>query len=109
LSPIHYEQPGRLATLHSTNTLSPTLFNEASVSVSQNTLNFSPLFPDEFSRTKLGILIPQRNPALHPLNLIPDMTFSSIQNYANPTMNDGTPYFNQNTIYSFIDNVSKVR
>jgi len=29
------------------------------------------------------------------LNLIPDMTFSSIQNYANPTMNDGTPYFNQ--------------
>ena len=36
------------------------------------------------------------------------MTFSSIQNYANPSMNDGTPYFNQNTIYSFIDNVSKI-
>ena len=36
------------------------------------------------------------------------MTFSSIQNYANPSMSDGTPYFNQNTIYSFIDNISKI-
>jgi hypothetical protein len=108
LSPISYSQPGRLATLHSTNTLTPTMFNEASVAVSQNQLNFSPEFPDLVDRTKLGINLPQRNPALNPLNLIPDMTFSGIQNYANPTMNDGTPYFNQNTIYSFIDNVSKI-
>jgi hypothetical protein len=108
LSPIHFEQPGRLATLHSTNTITPTVFNEASVAVSQNTLTFTPAFPDLVNRTKLGISIPQRNPALNPLNLIPDMTFSSIQNYANPTMNDGTPYFNQNTIFSFIDNVSKI-
>jgi hypothetical protein len=108
MSPLTYTQPGRLATLHSTNTMSTTLFNEASFAVSQNTLNFSPEFPDLVNRTKLGILIPQRNPSLNPLNLIPDMTFSSIQNYANPTMNDGTPYFNQNTIYSFVDNVSKI-
>ena len=60
-------------------------------------------------RTALGILIPQRNPSLNVLNAIPDMTFSgNIQNSANPSMSDGTPYFNQNTIYSFIDNVSKV-
>jgi Carboxypeptidase regulatory-like domain len=109
LSPITYTQPGRLATLHSTNTISPTLFNEASIAVSQNTLNFSPQNPDLVNRVKLGILIPQRNPSLNPQNLIPDMTFSSIQNYANPSMSDGTPYFNQNTIYSFVDNVSKVR
>jgi len=32
------------------------------------------------NRTKLGINIQQRNPELNPLNLIPDMTFSSIQN-----------------------------
>ena len=109
MSPLTYTQPGRLATLHSTNTISPTLFNETSFAVSQNTLNFSPEFPNLVDRTKLGVLIPQRNPALNPLNLIPDMTFSSVQNYANPSMNDGTPYFNQNTIYSFVDNVSKVR
>jgi Carboxypeptidase regulatory-like domain len=108
LSPIYYQQPGRLATVHSTNTITPTVFNEASAAVSQNTLTFTPQFPDRVNRTKLGINIQQRNPELNPLNLIPDMTFSSIQNYANPTMNDGTPYFNQNTIYSFIDNVSKI-
>ncbi len=108
LSPITYTQPGRLGTLHSTNTITPTLFNEASFAISQNTLNYSPENPDLVNRTKLGILIPQRNAALNPLNLIPDMTFSSIQNYANPSLNDGTPYFNQNTIYSFVDNISKV-
>lgn len=109
LSPIHFEQPGRLATLHSTNTISPTLFNEASLAVSQNTLRYYPAEPDKVNRVKLGILIPQRNPALNPDNTIPDMTFSSIQNYANPSLSDGTPYFNQNTIYSFTDNVSKVK
>jgi hypothetical protein len=110
LSPMKFTQPGRLATLHSTNTISPTLFNETSIAVSQNTLNFGPEFPNLMNRTDLGIDIQQRNPALNPLNLIPTMTFSSIQNYANPsTSGDGTPYYNQNTIYSFIDNVSKVK
>jgi hypothetical protein len=108
MSPITYTQPGRLGTLHSTNAISPTLFNETSFAVSQNTLNYSPEYPDLVDRTKLGITLPQRNPALNPLNLIPDMSFSSIQNYANPSMSDGTPYFNQNTIYSFIDNISKI-
>ena len=109
LSPIQYGQPGRLGTLHSTNTISPTLFNEASFAVSQNTLNYAPEYPDLVDRTKLGINLPQRNASLNPQNLIPDMSFSSIQNYANPSMSDGTPYFNQNTIYSFIDNVSKIQ
>jgi hypothetical protein len=107
LSPIHFEQPGRLGTLHSTNTISPTLFNEASFGASQNTLTYAPEFPDLVNRVKLGILVPQRNPALNPLNYIPNMTFN-VQNAANPSMNDGTPYFNRNTIYSFIDNISKV-
>jgi hypothetical protein len=108
LSPISYQQPGRLATLHSTNAISPTIFNEASIAASQNQLTYQPLDPSLIDRTKLGITIPQRNPALNALNAIPDMTFGGIQNYANPSMSDGTPYFNQNTIYSFIDNVSKV-
>jgi hypothetical protein len=107
LSPITYTQPGRLATLHSTNTISPTLFNEASIAVSQNTLNYSPEFPQLVDRTALGINLPQRDPALNPQNLIPDMTFN-VQNAANPSMSDGTPYFNQNTVYSAIDNISKV-
>ena len=108
LTPISYQQPGRLATLGSTNTISPGTFNEAKFAVSQNTLTYAPLDPSLVDRTRLGIVIPQRNPSLNVLNAIPDMTFSGIQNYANPSMSDGTPYFNQNTIYSFTDNVSKV-
>ena len=108
MSPITFNEPGRLATLHSTNTISPTLFNEAAYSISQNTHTYTPEFPDRFNRTKLGILIPERNPALNPLDLIPRMTFSSVQNYANPSVANTTPYFNRNTIYSFVDNISKV-
>jgi hypothetical protein len=108
LTPIVFQQPGRLATVHSTNVITPTLFNEASVAVSQNTLIFEPQDYSKVDRTKLGINIPQRNPALNPYNIIPDMTFSSVQNAANPSLNDGTPYFNRNTIYSATDNVSKI-
>ena len=108
LSPIAYSQPGRLATLHSTNTISPTLFNEASFAVSQNTLNYGPEFPNLVNRTDLGINIPARNPALNPLNIIPQMSFSSVQNYANPSLANTNPYFNQNTIWSGIDNISKI-
>lgn len=108
LTPIVFQQPGRLATLHSTNTVSKSMFNEASVAVSQNTLTFAPLDPSRLDRTKLGIDIPQRNPSLNPQNLIPDFSFGGVANAANPSLNDGTPYFNQNTIYSVVDNVSKV-
>jgi hypothetical protein len=109
LSPITYTRPGRLVTLHSTNTISPTLFNEASFGISQNTLNYYPEFPLLVNRTNLGIDIPQRNPALNPLNMIPRMSFSGIQNAALPQYANNTPYFNQNTIYNFTDNVSKVK
>ncbi len=109
LTPISYSQPGRLAALHSTNTLSPTLFNEASVSESQNRSLFTPSNPALVDRTALGINIPQRNPALNPLNLIPAMTFSSIQHYANPSLRAATPGFWNNTVYTFVDNLSKIQ
>lgn len=108
LSPITFSEPGRLATAHSTNAITPTLFNEASAAVSQNTLTYGPLDPSLIDRTKLGITLAQRDAAQNPLNAIPNMSFGGIQNYANPSMSDGTPYFNQNTIYSFTDNLSKV-
>jgi len=84
------------------------MFNELLVGVSQNTLTFYPEDSDKVNRDKLGIDIPQRNPALNPLRLIPNMTFGSISNAANPSMNDGTPYFNRNTIFQVSDHLSKV-
>jgi len=108
ITPIVFTQPGRLGTLHSTNTITPTMFNEASFAASQNTLTYGPLTTAPLDRDKTGITIAQRNPAQNPLNLIPNMSFGGIANAANPSLSDGTPYFNNNTIYSFIDNVSKV-
>ena len=109
LAPIDYHEPGRLGTLHSTNSITPDLFNEAVFAVSQNTLTYAPLDASLVDRTKLGITLPQHNPSLNALNAIPDMSFSgNVQNPANPSMSNGTPYFNQNTIFSFLDNVSKI-
>ncbi len=108
LSPLANHSWGGLLTLHSTNSITPTLFNETSVSASRNSIAFAPKDPASIDRTKLGIAIPQRNPSLNPQNSIPDMSFGGIQNYANPSPYDGLPYFNQNTIYSFVDNISKV-
>src|SRR5262249_882961 len=108
LTPIVFNQPGKGATIHLQNTITPTMFNELVAGVSQNTLTFYPEDFDRVNRDKLGIDIPQRNPALNPLRMIPNMTFGSITNAANPSMNDGTPYFNRNTIFQLNDQLSKV-
>ena len=108
MSPISYSQPGKMATIHATTTLSPTLFNEASVSESQNRSVYTPEYPLLVDRTALGIDIPQRDPALNPLNLIPRMSFSGVQNYANPELSSTTPGFWFNTTYTFTDNLSKI-
>src|SRR5579884_2460538 len=109
LAPISYQEPGRLITLHSTRALTPNLFNDASVAASQNTLTFAPQDPRAVDRTKLGIVIPQRNPALNGLNTIPNMTFSgNVPNPVNASMHDILPYFKRNTILSAFDNVSRI-
>jgi Carboxypeptidase regulatory-like domain len=108
LAPIRFGQPGRGANVHATTTITPTVFNELIVGVSQNTLYY---YPDDYGkvdRVRLGIAIPQRNPALNPFNVIPNMTFGSVQNAANPSLSNGVPYWNRNTIYSLVDNVSKI-
>ncbi len=108
LTPLIFHQPGRGATLHATSTLSPTTFSDTNFGVSQNKLTFFPEFPDKVSRQATGILIPQWNPGQNPGSLIPNMTFGNVPNYANPSMNNGVPYYNSNTIFSLTENVSRI-
>jgi hypothetical protein len=108
LDPIVFRQPGRGATFHSTNTITPTVFSEFIFGVSQNKLYYYPSDPNLATRTGTGILLPQRDPSINAGNLIPDMTFGGINNAANPSFSDGTPYYNSNTIFSAVENVSKV-
>ncbi len=108
LTPITFQQPGHTASFTSTNTILPSVFNQATVAFSRNTLTYAPLDVAKVDRSKLGIDIAQRDPKLNTLNLIPNMTFGGIPNAANPSLSDGTPYFNQNTILSFMDNVTRI-
>jgi hypothetical protein len=100
--------PGKGATVHSTNTVTPTLFNEILIGYSYNQIAHDPEEPDLVNRTKLGINIPQRNPALNPSNLIPNMTFGGIANPVNLSMSNPMPNFLKNPLYSLVDNLSKV-
>jgi hypothetical protein len=108
LTPIVFKAPGRGATLHSTTTLRPTLFNELILGVSQNKLFYFPENPDAVSRSVKGIQLGQWYPELNPDGYIPNMSFSSVPNYANPSMANGVPYYNSNTIFSVVENMTKL-
>lgn len=108
LSAIIYQRPGKGATLSNTYSITPTFFSETNFGVSQNKLFYYPQNPDAVSRKATGIDIPQWNTGLNVDGYIPNMTFSSVPNYANPSMSNGVPYYNSNTIFSLVQNFSKI-
>ncbi|MBL8229656.1 MAG: carboxypeptidase regulatory-like domain-containing protein [Bryobacterales bacterium] len=108
LTPVIFRQPGRGATLRATWTVSPTTFNEFTAGLSQNRLWYYPRDPEKVDRNKLGINLPQWNPNLNAGNFIPNMNFSQVQNWANPSMADGVPYDNANLILAITDNLSRI-
>lgn len=108
LTPIEFKQPGRGATLNTTWTVSPTIFNQLTLGVSQNRLWYYPTDPDRVDRTKLGLNIPQWNPSLNEGNFIPNMNFGGVQNAASVNMSDGIPYDNANLILSAAENITKI-
>lgn len=108
LTPIDFRQPGRGATLHTTYSVSRTVFNELILGVSQNHLTYKPVFPDKVDRTKLGINVPQFNSSLNAGNFIPNFAFGGVQNAASVNMSDGVPYDNSNLILSVVENLSKI-
>ena len=107
LAPIVFRQPGRGATLHTTTTISPSTFNEFIFGVSQNKLFYYPEDPSSLTRAATGITLPQFNPALNPADLIANISFNRT-NAANPSLSNGLPYYNSNTIFSVVENISKI-
>lgn len=109
LTDIEFRRPGRGGTVHTTFTVSPTLFSQTIFGLSQNKLYFHPADPQAVSREATGILVPQFNPGLNPAGIIPNMTFGGgVGNPVNASMSDGIPYYNSNTIFSLVENLSKV-
>ena len=108
LSPILWDQPGKAIMLHSSVTLSPSSFNELILGISQRHSDYSLEFPEQLSRQKLGIDIPQWRPALNPYGTIPSMSFSGVPNYANPSLHNAIPAIIFNPIVSAAENFSRV-
>ena len=108
LTPIVFRSPGRGGTLHNSISVSPTVFNELIFGVSQNKLTYFPEFPDRVTRAGTGIAVPQWYPGLNTQDFIPNMSFGGVSNAANPSLSNGTPYYNSNTIFTFVENLSKV-
>lgn len=108
LTPILFKQPGKGATLRTTWTVSPTMFNELTFGVSQNHLWYYPVNPEAVNRQARGINVPQWNSGLNDGNYIPNMNFGGVQNAASVNMSDGVPYDNMNLIFSLVENFSKI-
>ncbi|MCL4401237.1 MAG: carboxypeptidase regulatory-like domain-containing protein, partial [Acidobacteria bacterium] len=100
-------RPGRGATVRNTTTLSATVFSEFTFGFSQFENFYGPEFPERVSRQGTGINIPQWNPKLNPQGFLPNMTFTSVPNYANPSMSN-PPYYGAEHIYSLVENLSKI-
>jgi hypothetical protein len=108
LVPVVWHQPGRGAALHTTNTISPTIFNEFIFGASENTRDYYPQDWNLVNRKASGIDVPQWYPANNPTGMIPNMSFGGVSNAASPNLPTVFPYYNANVIFSIVDNVSKV-
>ena len=108
LTQITSEQPGWGAAIHTTATLSKTLVQTFIAGVSVGRRRYYPASPDDVSRQGTGIELPQWNPGLNPAGLLPNMSFGGVQNFANPSMANGLPYENSNTVFNFVEGLMKI-
>ena len=64
---------------------------------------------DRNDRVKLGMTLPQFNPAINPLRLVPNATFAGgIANSPQLNIEQRFPFFGTNNIWNYSDNISKI-
>ena len=99
-------QHGRSALLHVTKTFSPTLVNEFTMGASTRGQAFNPSDPSKVARSTMGN-IGQWYPGGNESGAIPDVSFGGVQNAINGGLGN-IPYHNENPVFTWVDNVSKV-
>lgn len=109
LTPIVFQLPTRGVAINTTLTPSGGLVNTLIFGMSQDQRNYFPEITDRVTRAATGIDLPQWNPGLNPAGLIPDMSFTGISNFANPSLGKNVPYYGTNRFFSLVENLSKVR
>src|SRR5262245_54798747 len=63
---------------------------------------------DRNDRNKIGLALPQFSPAINPLNLIPNATFSGVNSAPQFNIEPRFPFFGTNNIWNVSDNLSKI-
>lgn len=109
--PINYQIDSRGLVSTLLHTFSPTLTNEFTFGVNRALQTVSPLNQegiDRNDRVKLGLTLPQFNPASNPLRLIPNATFGGVSNAPQFNIEQRFPFFGTNNIWNWSDNVSKI-
>jgi hypothetical protein len=99
-------QRGRSVVLHIAKTFSPTLVNEFTMGASTRGQTFNPTDPDRIARGKMGN-IGQWYPGGNESGAVPDVSFGGVQSAINGGIGN-IPYTNENPVFSWIDNVTKV-
>lgn len=108
LTDIVFRYPGRGAAIHNTIAVSPTVVNEFTFGFSQQKAITFPDDPTAINRDATGITVGQWYPDNNPGRLIPNMSFSGVPNYANPSLDNRLPYYNTNPIFNFTENLTKI-
>ncbi len=99
-------QHGRGALLHLTKVLGPSAVNEFTFGVSTRGQAFNPSDPSKVARSKMGN-IGQWYPAGNESGAIPNVSFGGVQNGINTGLGN-IPYHNENPVFTFVDNQSKL-
>ena len=106
LTYIFRPQRGRSAALNLTHIIGPSVVNEFTVSATTRGQTFNPVNREAVSRARMGN-IPQWFPASNESQAIPNISFGGVQNAINPSLGN-IPYTNENPVFTFIENFSKV-
>jgi len=99
-------QRGRGGVFSITKTFSPTMVNDFTMGGTTRGQTFNPVEPEKVARSRMGN-IGQWYPQANESKAIPNMTFGGVSNYINPSLGN-IPYKNENPVFTFADNLTKV-
>ncbi len=99
-------QRGRGGVLNLTKIISPTMVNEFTMGATTRGQTFNPVDPEKVARARMGN-IGQWYPASNESGAIPNVTFGGVPSYINNSLGN-IPYTNENPVFTFANNLSKV-
>jgi hypothetical protein len=102
----HRPQRGRGAVLNLTKILNSSTVNEFTMAASTRGQTFNPVERDRVDRSRMGN-IGQWYPHANESKAIPNVSFGGVQSGINSGLGN-IPYTNENPVFSFIDNFSKL-